>query len=68
MDTKDDNDIADDVLRGAKEIAEFRKEPLRRTNYLLERGVITAGKEGNRWIASKARLRADHAKLTGVKG
>ena len=67
MDPKNDNSVAQDALRGAKQIADFRGEPLRRTNYLLERGLIPAGKEGNHWVASKSVLRAHHARLTGGK-
>jgi len=57
--------LADDRLVGAKAIAEFRNEPVRRTNYLLERGMIPAGKEGKVWIASRKALIAQHVKLTG---
>jgi hypothetical protein len=57
--------LADDRLVGAKAIAEFRNEPVRRTNYLLDKRLIPAGKEGNVWVASKAALIAQHVKLTG---
>jgi hypothetical protein len=57
--------LADDRLVGAKAIAEFRNEPVRRTNYLLDRRLIPAGKEGNVWVASKRALIAQHLKLTG---
>jgi hypothetical protein len=66
MHPHDDETIAGDALRGAKAIAAFRGEALRRTNYLLERGLIPAGKEGNLWVASRRVLRAHHARLTGA--
>jgi hypothetical protein len=39
-------------------------EPPRRTYYLLERGLIPAGKLGNVWIASRRALRRHYAELT----
>jgi hypothetical protein len=53
--------LASDKLRGVKLIADFIGEDKRRTTYLLERGIIPAGKEGNSWISSKAALRAHYA-------
>jgi hypothetical protein len=57
--------LADDRLVGVEAIAAFRGEPRRRTQYLLDKGVIPAGKEGNIFIASKQVLIAHHHKLTG---
>jgi hypothetical protein len=57
--------LAEDRLVGAKAIAKFRNEPVRRTNYLLDKRAIPAGKEGNTWVASKRALIAQHVKLTG---
>jgi hypothetical protein len=41
------DNIADDRLVGAEAIAKFRGEPIRRTRYLIERGAIPFGREGN---------------------
>ena len=46
--------FGDDLLTGAAEIAAFRGEPLRRTNYLLERGHLPAFKEGRIWKMRKS--------------
>ena len=55
---------AEDVLSGAKAIAEFIGENERRTIYLLERGMLPAGKLGQRWVASKRTLDRHFAELT----
>jgi hypothetical protein len=57
--------LAEDRLVGVEAIAAFRGERKRRTQYLLDKGVIPAGKEGNIFIASKQALTAHHHKLTG---
>ena len=54
---------ATDALRGAKAIAEFLGENVRRTNYLLETRRIPAGKIGSSWMASRATLAAFYARL-----
>jgi hypothetical protein len=58
-------DVGDDRLRGVSQIAQFLKEPERRVSYLIERGIIPAGREGAAIVASKARLREYHRKTTG---
>lgn len=55
---------ATDVIRGVRNIAAYIDEPERRTVYLLEKGLLPAGKMGTRWIASKRRLREHYARLT----
>jgi hypothetical protein len=55
--------IADDRLDGVAAIAAFIGEPPRRTNYLLERGILPAGKLGTRWVASKRRLTRHYGAL-----
>ncbi|HEX2525291.1 MAG TPA: hypothetical protein VHL31_03190 [Geminicoccus sp.] len=55
---------ADDLLQGAEAIAAFVGEPRRRTIYLLEKGLLPAGKLGTRWVASKQRLTEFYARLT----
>jgi hypothetical protein len=42
-------DFTDDVLRGAAEISRYRREPIRRTTYLLEKGRLPAVKVGRIW-------------------
>lgn len=56
--------LAEDKLRGVPAIARFIGEDERRTYYLLERGLLPAGKQGSQWIASKRRLRQHHEDLT----
>ena len=56
--------LADDLLRGAEAISDFIGESLRKTYYGLERGYIPAGKQGETWIGSKARLREHYSRLT----
>ena len=56
--------IADDRLVGAEAIAKFRGEPVRRTRYLIERGAIPYGREGNVIVASKRALRKHWERLT----
>jgi hypothetical protein len=49
------DDYADDVLRGAREIADYRREPVRRTNYLLEKRLVPgAYKMGRLWELRKS--------------
>ena len=60
----EDPTIAEDKLRGVKEIAAFIGEDERRTYYLLENGSIPAGKLGRRsWVASKRALRAHFERI-----
>jgi hypothetical protein len=61
-----DASLADDLLRGVKEIAAFIGEPPRRTFYLLEKKLIPAGKVGANYIASKRTLRTHYERLTGA--
>jgi hypothetical protein len=60
------DDIGDDRIRGVKKIAEFLNEPARRIGYLIEIGALPVGREGAAIVASKARLRAYHRRITGV--
>jgi hypothetical protein len=60
-------DIANDILRGVKSIANFINEDARATNHKLATGALPGGKEGNQWIASKRVLVEHYAKLTGRK-
>ena len=51
-------ELADDTLLGAKAIAEFTGFNLRRTNYLLEHGLLPAFKIGDRWCMRKSKYLA----------
>jgi hypothetical protein len=69
MTSTDTDSVADDVgndrLRGVKRIAQFLNEDERRVSYLIERGILPAGREGSAIVASKARLRRYHSEVTG---
>jgi hypothetical protein len=54
---------AADRLKGITAIARFLGETERVTYTLLVRGIIPAGREGGRWIASKRRLVEYHERL-----
>jgi hypothetical protein len=60
--------VADDKLSGVPEIAAEIGENQRRTYYLLEKGLIPAGKLGATWVASRRALREHFARLTGAAG
>jgi hypothetical protein len=56
--SEENRSIAADILRGAKAIGEFIGEDERRTHYLLDQGLIPAGKEGaGTWISFRSKLR-----------
>jgi hypothetical protein len=59
-----ENSLADDILRGVPAIAEFIGEEVRAVYHLCARGYIPCGKQGDRWIASKTRLRQHYEELT----
>ena len=61
-------DVGSDRLRGVSQIAQFLNEPERRVSYLIERDIIPVGREGTAIVASKARLRDYHRKITGSLG
>ena len=46
--------LADDMLIGAQEIADFTGNSLRRTFYLLERGELPGFKIGDKWHGRKS--------------
>ena len=54
---------AADALNGAKAIAQFIGQPLRRTIYLLETKRLPAGKLGSTWVASRTRLAQFYAEI-----
>jgi hypothetical protein len=61
----DSEKLGNDILSGVPEIAAFIGETVRRTYYLLEKGLIPAGKLGSVWVASKRKLRGHYDDLTG---
>ena len=65
MSESDFNPFADDLLRGAKAIAQYIHESERRTYYLLESKCLPAKKWGGIWISSKTKLR-EFASSIGV--
>ena len=64
MPITDDTSLADDLLRGIQEIAEFIDESEQRTSALCAQRLIPAGRLGYMWIASKRRLRQHYAEIT----
>jgi hypothetical protein len=54
------SDLRNDIMTGVRKIARFIGESERRTYYLLEKGVIPAGKLGGQgpWIGSKRQIAA----------
>lgn len=50
--------LADDLLSGVRQIAEYLGEPKRRTEYLAERGLIPVFRIGSRVCARKSELAA----------
>jgi hypothetical protein len=51
-------DIADDTLRGVKQIANYLGEKQRRTFYLCENRLIPAYQIGGRWYLRRSTHRA----------
>ena len=56
-------DLSDDMLEGAEAISEFFGWKLRRTYYLLERGLVPCFKVGKIWCARRSTLTAHIEKL-----
>jgi hypothetical protein len=56
--------LAAEILRGARNIANFIGKDLRPTFYGLERGHIPGFKEGGVWTSTKSRLRAHYYDTT----
>jgi hypothetical protein len=57
--------LAADIHCGVPAIARFLSEDERSVYHLCARGYIPCGKEGDRWIASKSRLRQHYDAMTG---
>jgi hypothetical protein len=58
--------IGDDLIWGAKAIAAELNQSERQTFHLLERGLLPAGKVGEKWVGSRKTLRAHMLKITGA--
>jgi hypothetical protein len=56
--------IVDDKLDGVPAIAEFIGESERRTRYLIQLGIIPAGKWAGRYIGSKRNICATYRRAT----
>ena len=56
--------LADDLLNGVVEIADFLGWKPRKVYYELDRGNIPGEKLGNTWTSTKTALRARFAGLT----
>ena len=63
MTTTLQNDLADDLCRGAEAIAAFTGEPVRRVRYMLEMGDLPAFKLRGRWYLRKSKYRERIAEL-----
>jgi excisionase family DNA binding protein len=48
--------LADDLLQGVAQIADYIGRPARNTYYLAEKGLIPAFKFGGKWCARKSSL------------
>ena len=59
-----DEGLSSDRLEGAEAIGHFLGVSERRAFHLLDTKQIPGGKQGGKWIASKAVLREHYAKLT----
>jgi hypothetical protein len=58
--------IGEDLIWGAKAIAAELNQSERQTFHLLERGLLPAGKVGEKWVGSRKALRAHMLKITGA--
>ena len=57
------DELRDDLLDGAEAISKFYGWKLRRTYYLLERGLIPSFKIGKKWCARRSTSTAHIEKL-----
>ena len=55
--------LADDLLNGAKEIADYINQGQRRTYHLLETGQLPASILGGRWTSRKSTIMVQILKL-----
>jgi hypothetical protein len=64
----DPNSLKDDILWGAKAIAEEIKRTERQTSYLLETGRLPGKKIGGRWTSTRTALRRRFDPLSAKSG
>jgi hypothetical protein len=55
--------IEDDLVWGIKNIAAAINQSPRQAHYMLTNGQLPAGQQGEKWVASRAALKAHFAKL-----
>jgi hypothetical protein len=58
--------IGEDLIWGCRAIAAELNQSERQTFHLLERGLLPAGKVGEKWVGSRKALRAHMLKITGA--
>jgi hypothetical protein len=57
-------DVETDLLWGVKAIAAAVNLSPRQAHYQLERGLLPAGQQGEKWVASRKALREHFDRLT----
>jgi hypothetical protein len=60
-------EMRSDLLWGIKAIAAAIGQSPRQVHYMLTRGQLPAGQQGERWVASKRVLQAHFSRLTSEK-
>jgi hypothetical protein len=61
-------ELNDDLIWGAGAIAKALNQKPRQVYYQLERGLLPAGRQGDKWVASRRALQEHFARLTSGKG
>ncbi|WP_439925298.1 hypothetical protein [Nitrobacter sp. JJSN] len=56
--------LENDLVWGVSAIAREINQTSRQTHYMLERGLLPGGQQGQRWVASRKALREHFEKLT----
>ena len=60
--------LSDDLIWGADAIAKEMGLSRRQAYYMLDRGLLPAGQQGEKWVASRKALMEHFAKITsGMK-
>ena len=67
MQTSNDDSLANDILRGAEEIAAYARLKVRDAYFKLEKGYLPGRKEGNIWTSTKSLLRAHYNTPTNLR-
>jgi hypothetical protein len=58
------NPLGGDLLFGAEAISKEIGQSVRKTFYLLEKGLLPAGKVGGQWVGSSGTIREHFKKIT----